>query len=119
MSDLPDLTKPLRLKETELRIYPVPGTDFDGQGHSILAAYRGTDARWNISSFCIDLIENIPDPIVRYGALYLYADGNISTIKSVSEDFNDNGGLRKTGYAIIKLTRTEDGKTRVEVCDET
>ena len=116
MSDL-DLTKPVRVKDTELRIYPVPGTDFDGQGHSILAAYRGTDTRWNISSFCIDLIENIPDPIVRYRALYLYEDGNISTIKSVSEDFNDNGGLRKTGYAIIKLTRTEDGKTHVEVVD--
>ena len=78
MSDLPDLTKPVRVKDTELRI---------------------------------------PDPIVSYGALYLYADGNISTIKSVSEDFNDSGCLRKTGYAIIKLTRTEDGKTHVEVVD--
>ena len=123
MSEL-DLTKPLRIKHSQERFYPCPDLTNDRWLHGLCLGFEtGPIGMPKVQKFLPATVhrgelENIPDPIVRYRALYLCADGNISTIKSVSEDFNDSGGLRKTGYAIIKLTRTEDGKTQVEVCDD-
>ena len=123
MSEL-DLTKPLRIKHSQERFYPCPDLTNDRWLHGLCLGFEtGPIGMPKVQKFLPATVhrgelENIPDPIVRYRALYLFADGNISTIKSVSEDFNDNGGLRKTGHAIIKLTRTEDGKTKVEVCDD-
>lgn len=115
MSNL-DLTKPVRFEGTRTRFYPVITDDFKGPG--ILGVYVdcGTGC-WSVTNVRTEDLENVPEPIVRYAALHILADG-LTTIAfgNINGDKPESRN-RQDGDVLLKLTRTEDGVTHAEVVD--
>ena len=107
-----DLSKPLRHKKTKNRYYPTTGTEDNGLIRGVIFDPKND---WAYRSYYKEELENIPETIVRHIALYICEDGGVSIWQS---DVTGEPVYRKSGDVLLKLTRTEDGKTQVEVCDD-
>ena len=105
MSDL-DLTKPVRRKDTKQRFYVALGAEKqNGFLIGIVNHKRDERDEWaSAAAYPADL-ENIPEPIVRQVYVGLDDGGNFSWGRGIDAN------------VLLKLTRTEDGKTHAEVVD--
>ena len=125
MSEL-DLTKPLRIKHSQERFYPCPDLTNDRWLHGLCLGFEtGPIGMPKVQKFLPATVhrgelENIPEPLVRYVRVQLINDHQCETIPWFGMPHTirpkDDAGY-KNG-ALLKLTRTEDGKTKVEVCDD-
>ena len=103
-----DLTKPLRFKDSKGRCYPVLGVVDERNRQAIVVGNP-----WRHHFVPIASLENVPEPVVRYLAVRLSANGLMDF------EYDDRtSAAHKIGYALLKVTRTEDGKTRVEIIDD-
>ena len=123
MTDL-DLTKPLRLKDTKERFYPASGLDTGSfiRGLRDDSAITGDEkGRFHAHVSFLTELENIPEPLARYIRVKLDIDsccGASAWFGSLHHSLppEDNDPVLR-GTTLLKLTRTEDGKTHVEVVD--
>ena len=123
MTDL-DLTKPLRLKDSKRRFYQplvapkVPMVEVYVRG----LVQAAPDGEWLASAVPISYLENVPEPLARYIRVKLDIDsccGASAWFGSLHHSLpppEDNDPVLR-GTTLLKLTRTEDGKTHVEVID--
>lgn len=103
-----DLTKPLRLKVSNTPCYLVLGLIDEWDRQAVVIGRHG-----EYKFVPLDALENSPEPVSRYLAVRLYANGLMDF------EYDDRtSAAHKIGYAVLKLTRTEDGKTRVEIIDD-
>ena len=120
MTDL-DLTKPLRLKDSKRRFYLAPVAPkvpmVEVYVHGLVQA--APDGEWLASAVPISYLENVPEPLVRYVRVQLINDHQLETIPWFGMPHTtppkDDAAFEKG--TLLKLTRTEDGKTHVEVID--
>ena len=123
MTDL-DLTKPLRLKDTKERFYPCfglgNGTFFRGLRDDAPVVENG-EGRFHVHGAFSHELENVPEPLVRYIRVALSTDpysGPTAWFGSLYQALVPSEiETAPSGTALLKLTRTEDGKTHVEVID--
>lgn len=111
MTDL-DLTKPLRFKEDGKLAYPVIG--YPNEPGSILVCTHtaGGPISWICSP---DELENVPEPsFVRWAVLTLDSEGRLT---HYVKPYTLHERARQYNGTLIKLTRTEDGRTHAEVVD--
>ena len=103
-----DLTKPLRFKDSKGRCYPVLGVVDEWDRQAVVIGRHG-----EYKFVPLDALENSPEPVSRYLAVRLSANGLMDF------EYDDRtSAAHKIGYALLKVTRTEDGKTRVEIIDD-
>ena len=106
-----DLTKPLRFKDSKGRCYPVLGVVDEWNRQAIVVGNP-----WHHYFVPIASLENVPEPVHRWAVITLDSEGRI-THYSKPYPAGLSERARQYSGALIKLTRTEDGKTHVEVID--
>ena len=113
MIDL-DLTKPLRIIRTKERFYPAH--DFDvGAGRICGIAELVPGGQICASCLSVEELENVPEPsFVRWAVLNLDSEGRLT---HYVKPYTLSDRARQYNGTLIKLTRSEDGKTRVEVVE--
>ena len=126
MSEL-DLTKPLRIKHSQERFYPCPDLTNDRWLHGLCLGFEtGPIGMPKVQKFLPATVhrgelENIPEPLARYIRVKLDIDsccGASAWFGRLHHSLppEDNDPVLR-GTTLLKLTRTEDGKTHVEVVD--
>ena len=104
-----DLTKPLRFKDSKGRCYPVLGVVDEWNRQAIVVGNP-----WQHYFVPLESLENLPEPVVRYLSVRL----SENNVLSFGYDTGAKEAHKDRGAALLKITRTEDGKTRVEIIDD-
>lgn len=103
-----DLTKPLRLKVSNTPCYLVLGLIDEWDRQAVVIGRHG-----EYKFVPLDALENIPEPVVRYLSVRFLEN----SVLNFDYDARAKEMHKARGDALLKVTRTEDGKTRVEVID--
>lgn len=104
-----DLTKPLRFKDSKGRCYPVLGVVDEWNRQAIVVGNP-----WRHHFVPIASLENVPEPVVRYLAVRFLEN----SVLNFDYDARAKEMHKARGDALLKVTRTEDGKTRAEIIDD-
>ena len=125
MTDL-DLTKPLRIKHSQERLFLCPDLTNGRWLHGLCLRFETGPVgipkvkKYLPATVHIGELENIPEPLVRYVRVQLINDHQLETIPWFGMPHTtppkDDAAFEKG--TLLKLTRTEDGKTHVEVIDD-
>ena len=127
MTDL-DLTKPLRIKHSQERLFLCPDLTNGRWLHGLCLRFETGPVgipkvkKYLPATVHIGELENIPEPLVRYIRVALSTDpysGPTAWFGSLYQALVPSEiDTAPSGTALLKLTRTEDGKTHVEVIDD-